>query len=74
MFKYTTKGYTLLQNYTQAQAPDWTESVIPLANDGAFKLEFEGIRGPSYAGDIALDDIEVTTVTFVSNSTLLLNF
>ena len=59
MFKYTEKGYTLLQNLTQEQAQDWVESNIPLANDGPFRLEFEGIRGSQYKGDIALDDIEV---------------
>lgn len=59
VFKYTKKGYTLLQNITQAQAADWVEGRIPLANDGPFKLEFEGIRGSEYQGDIALDDIEV---------------
>jgi len=59
VFKYTERGYTLLQNLTEAQADDWVESSIPLANDGPFKLEFEGIRGPEYEGDIALDDIEV---------------
>lgn len=62
VFKYTQKGYTLLQNLTKAQSNDWVESSIPLANTGAFKIEFEGIRGSEYKGDIALDDIEVKFV------------
>ena len=59
ILKYTNKGYTLLQNLTTPQTADWTEMVIPLVDDGPFKLEFEGIRGESYEGDIAIDDIEV---------------
>ena len=59
VFKNTQNGYTLLQNITKVQTADWVESTMPLANDGVFKLEFEGIRGDSFQGDIALDDIEV---------------
>ena len=59
MFQYTEQGYTVLENFTQAQANDWTEHTIYLPYTGPFKLEFEGIRGSSYEGDIALDDIEL---------------
>ena len=62
VFKYTKKGYTLLQNLTAARTEDWAEMVIPLEDDGPFKLEFEGIRGESFEGDIAIDDIEVLGV------------
>ena len=56
----TDQGYMLLQNLTKARTEDWTEDVINLPHAGRpFKLEFEGIRGDSYEGDIALDDIEV---------------
>ena len=60
VLKYTKRGYTLLQNLTTPRTADWTELVIPLVDDGPFKLEFEGIRGESYEGDIAIDDIEVS--------------
>ena len=59
VFKYTPSGFTLLQNLTKVQTDDWVESSMPLANDGVFKIEFEGIRGSEFLGDIAIDDIEV---------------
>lgn len=35
----------------------WNQAVVNIVNAQNFQLVFEGVRGISYRGDIALDDI-----------------
>lgn len=37
----------------------WWHGLLPISNQNAYQVVFEGVRGSSYQGDIALDDIEV---------------
>ncbi|XP_022202793.2 MAM and LDL-receptor class A domain-containing protein 1 isoform X2 [Nilaparvata lugens] len=34
----------------------WIRGIVPLEGDDIFRIKIEGVRGPTYAGDIALDD------------------
>ncbi|XP_033753484.1 MAM and LDL-receptor class A domain-containing protein 1-like [Pecten maximus] len=43
------------------QGMDWKYAQVHIENTGRSVLEFEGVAGPRYAGDIALDDITVNT-------------
>jgi hypothetical protein len=38
----------------------WHNDKIPLLKQPPFQIVFEGVRGSSYKGDIALDDVQVT--------------
>ncbi|EDO47788.1 predicted protein [Nematostella vectensis] len=44
-----------------AQGSIWRRQVITLTSDKDFQVVIEGVRGDSYDGDIALDDISFTT-------------
>ena len=37
----------------------WWNGLVQVSNRNAYQIVFEGVRGSSYQGDIALDDIEV---------------
>ncbi|KAM6981032.1 MAM domain-containing glycosylphosphatidylinositol anchor protein 1 [Aplochiton taeniatus] len=58
------------------QGPDWKRASIDINPSGPFQIVFEGIRGPSFEGDIAIDDVSVTKgkckqVSNVSNTVLI---
>lgn len=38
----------------------WWNGQIPLSNSNPYQIVFEGVRGVSYQGDIALDDIQIS--------------
>ncbi|KAI4829742.1 hypothetical protein KUCAC02_001415, partial [Chaenocephalus aceratus] len=38
------------------QGPDWRRAFFDISPSGPFQIVFEGIRGPSFEGDIAIDD------------------
>ncbi|XP_047128245.1 MAM and LDL-receptor class A domain-containing protein 1 isoform X1 [Hydra vulgaris] len=59
--------YTMVQNKSTAvwtksgtQGQKWKHAVIHLTSASKFQVVFEGIVGPSYRGDIALDDLSLT--------------
>ena len=39
---------------------NWHQATLELTNTSTYSIVFEGIRGTSFLGDIALDDIRVT--------------
>ncbi|XP_056881143.1 MAM domain-containing glycosylphosphatidylinositol anchor protein 1 isoform X5 [Takifugu flavidus] len=42
------------------QGPDWKRALFDVSPSGPFQIVFEGIRGPSFEGDIAIDDVSIT--------------
>uniref|UniRef100_A0A668AUM5 MAM domain containing glycosylphosphatidylinositol anchor 1 n=1 Tax=Myripristis murdjan TaxID=586833 RepID=A0A668AUM5_9TELE len=42
------------------QGPDWKKAFFDISPSGPFQIVFEGIRGPSFEGDIAIDDVSIT--------------
>ncbi|MGH0143242.1 UNVERIFIED_CONTAM: hypothetical protein FKN15_078375 [Acipenser sinensis] len=50
-----TQVWTLSGN----QGPNWQQANITINPRGPFQVVFEGVRGSSYEGDIAIDDIYV---------------
>jgi len=42
-------------------ANQWYEASVNVKESSQFKLEFTGVRGVSYMGDIALDDISMSS-------------
>ncbi|XP_075906564.1 MAM domain-containing glycosylphosphatidylinositol anchor protein 1 isoform X2 [Nelusetta ayraudi] len=42
------------------QGPGWRKAFIDFSPVGPFQVVFEGIRGPGYEGDIAIDDVSIT--------------
>uniref|UniRef100_A0AAQ6AII5 MAM domain containing glycosylphosphatidylinositol anchor 1 n=1 Tax=Amphiprion ocellaris TaxID=80972 RepID=A0AAQ6AII5_AMPOC len=42
------------------QGSDWKKAFFGISPSGPFQIVFEGIRGPSYEGDIAIDDVSIT--------------
>ena len=44
-----------------SQGNNWLNGIVPVSNSKAYQIVFEGVRGTSYQGDIALDDIELST-------------
>ncbi|KAG7237850.1 hypothetical protein INR49_031744, partial [Caranx melampygus] len=42
------------------QGSDWKRAFFDISPSGPFQIVFEGIRGPSYEGDIAIDDVSIT--------------
>ncbi|CAL8350384.1 unnamed protein product [Merluccius merluccius] len=42
------------------QGPDWKKALFDISPSGPFQIMFEGIRGPSFEGDIAIDDVSIT--------------
>ncbi|XP_024911228.1 MAM domain-containing glycosylphosphatidylinositol anchor protein 1 isoform X1 [Cynoglossus semilaevis] len=43
------------------QGPDWKKAFFDVSPSGPFQIVFEGIRGSSFEGDIAIDDVSITT-------------
>ncbi|XP_057298293.1 MAM and LDL-receptor class A domain-containing protein 2-like isoform X2 [Hydractinia symbiolongicarpus] len=43
------------------QANNWIQGRVPIVMKTDYQVVFEAVRGSSYTGDIALDDIEFTT-------------
>ncbi|EDO47787.1 predicted protein [Nematostella vectensis] len=37
----------------------WNNAIVPITQSGTFQIVFEGVRGSSYKGDIALDDVQL---------------
>ncbi|XP_071851180.1 MAM and LDL-receptor class A domain-containing protein 1-like isoform X5 [Apostichopus japonicus] len=48
---------TLLFTKHQSQGNLWRKAQLPLQSNDGWQLVFEGVRGKSFTGDIALDDI-----------------
>ncbi|KAJ3594295.1 hypothetical protein NHX12_006626 [Muraenolepis orangiensis] len=42
------------------QGPDWKKALFNSNPSGPFQIMFEGIRGPNFEGDIAIDDVSIT--------------
>uniref|UniRef100_A0A672FDK3 MAM domain containing glycosylphosphatidylinositol anchor 1 n=1 Tax=Salarias fasciatus TaxID=181472 RepID=A0A672FDK3_SALFA len=42
------------------QGPDWKKAFFNITPSGPFQIVFEGIRGQSFEGDIAIDDVSIT--------------
>ncbi|XP_012723466.2 MAM domain-containing glycosylphosphatidylinositol anchor protein 1 isoform X1 [Fundulus heteroclitus] len=42
------------------QGPDWRKAFFDINPSGPFQIVFEGIRGPGFEGDIAIDDVSIT--------------
>uniref|UniRef100_A0A8D3A094 MAM domain-containing glycosylphosphatidylinositol anchor protein 1 n=1 Tax=Scophthalmus maximus TaxID=52904 RepID=A0A8D3A094_SCOMX len=42
------------------QGPDWKKACFDISPSGPFQIIFEGIRGPNFEGDIAIDDVSIT--------------
>ncbi|KAM7173053.1 MAM domain-containing glycosylphosphatidylinositol anchor protein 1 [Macrochelys suwanniensis] len=40
---------------------DWQQAHVPINSPGPFQIIFEGVRGTSYEGDIAIDDVTLKT-------------
>lgn len=38
----------------------WWNGIVQVSNNNSYQIVFEGVRGSSYQGDIAVDDIELT--------------
>lgn len=51
----------LLQKTGSQAVNDWTNVQMKFKPSGKYQIVFEGIRGNSYQGDIALDDISFTS-------------
>ncbi|XP_063956757.1 MAM and LDL-receptor class A domain-containing protein 1-like [Lytechinus pictus] len=52
---------TALWSETESRGPHWIPARVQINTTERFTVIFEGIRGPNYQGDIALDDITFTT-------------
>ncbi|XP_067894990.1 MAM domain-containing glycosylphosphatidylinositol anchor protein 2 isoform X3 [Heterodontus francisci] len=50
----------LIWSMSGNQGEQWMHANIKINPSGTFQLIFEGIRGPSIEGDIAIDDVTVT--------------
>ncbi|CAG5853443.1 unnamed protein product, partial [Menidia menidia] len=42
------------------QGPNWRKAFFDISPSGTFQIVFEGIRGPNFEGDIAIDDLSIT--------------
>ncbi|XP_013875970.1 MAM domain-containing glycosylphosphatidylinositol anchor protein 1 isoform X1 [Austrofundulus limnaeus] len=42
------------------QGPVWRKASVDISPSGPFQIVFEGIRGPGFEGDIAIDDVSIT--------------
>ncbi|MFT7813414.1 MAM domain-containing glycosylphosphatidylinositol anchor protein 1 [Arapaima gigas] len=42
------------------QGPEWRQANVLVTPTGPFQVVFEGVRGSSYEGDIAIDDVSIT--------------
>ncbi|XP_056135309.1 MAM domain-containing glycosylphosphatidylinositol anchor protein 1 [Lampris incognitus] len=42
------------------QGSEWKKAFFDISPGGPFQIVFEGIRGPSFEGDIAIDDVSIT--------------
>nr|XP_057945716.1 MAM domain-containing glycosylphosphatidylinositol anchor protein 1 isoform X1 [Doryrhamphus excisus]XP_057945717.1 MAM domain-containing glycosylphosphatidylinositol anchor protein 1 isoform X1 [Doryrhamphus excisus] len=51
---------TLLWTKSGHQGPNWKKAYFDINPSGPFQIVFEGIRGPSFEGDIAIDDVSIT--------------
>ncbi|KAK7912717.1 hypothetical protein WMY93_012928 [Mugilogobius chulae] len=51
---------TVLWSKSGHQGPDWRKAFFDISPSGPFQIVFEGIRGPSFEGDIAIDDVSIT--------------
>ena len=57
------------------QGDDWIKGVANIGGHANFRIVFEGVKGSSYQGDIAIDDISFQDChpgTSIGNSYLLL--
>ena len=55
-----TEVFSLLGPQHPAQADPWLEAVVPLVNySGAEKIRFKVTRGPSFDGDVSIDDVKI---------------
>uniref|UniRef100_A0A2C9KDP3 MAM domain-containing protein n=1 Tax=Biomphalaria glabrata TaxID=6526 RepID=A0A2C9KDP3_BIOGL len=52
-----------------AQANDWLDAAVTLQLTAGTTIQFEGVRGTDYQGDIAIDDISLIPGTCVSDTT-----
>ncbi|XP_072347129.1 MAM domain-containing glycosylphosphatidylinositol anchor protein 2 isoform X2 [Scyliorhinus torazame] len=59
-FKGSTITENLIWTMSGNQGEQWMYANININPSGTFQLIFEGIRGPSIEGDIAIDDVTVT--------------
>jgi hypothetical protein len=50
---------TLIWALPGPQGQEWKHGLVPLQPSGRYQIIIEGLRGKSYEGDIALDDIGV---------------
>jgi hypothetical protein len=44
------------------QGNNWRHGFVPIQPNGRYQIIIEGVRGPSFEGDIAIDDIGVLPV------------
>ncbi|XP_071500925.1 MAM and LDL-receptor class A domain-containing protein 1-like [Diadema antillarum] len=51
---------TAIFRETSPRLPQWNQIYLHLTETEIYQVAFEGLRGPSYLGDIAIDDIKFT--------------
>ena len=62
-YKYVQVGTSYgspLWTHQRSIDANWHQATVSLTNTRTYSIVFEGVRGTSYLGDIALDDIRVT--------------
>ncbi|KAH9494979.1 hypothetical protein Btru_018315, partial [Bulinus truncatus] len=52
-----------------SQANDWLDAAVTLQLTAGTTIQFEGVRGTEYLGDIAIDDISLVPGTCISDTT-----
>lgn len=52
---------TLMWTKSGHQGPNWEKAFVDIRPSGPFQIVFEGIRGSGYEGDIAIDDVSITS-------------
>jgi hypothetical protein len=59
---YLKKGTSLgkpVWTHTGTRSNKWYQSQVDIQGSSPYQILFEGVRGTSYKGDIAVDDISV---------------
>ena len=61
IYQSTDQGKYLLANYNQSlESGHWKGAVLKLMASTTSRITFEAVRGIHYAGDVAIDDVEIS--------------